>query len=790
MAIELTAKAELLSQKTNIQQQIVLQIDGIDTIYGAVHVIKRLEYGDDGAEYGIGLVYGGGLQDPNSKDYISLKGTTKNITQQLRQDKGGSGSVSSVTIELVDKNQFVSKEFTSTEILSKKANVYLMFQGSLFPQDAIKIFSGNISSRNYGSGLVKIKVDHPENLKRQELYQVIDTELTASVTDVQTIIPIKTVAGLVPGTSELRTFVRVNDEIIEYTGINNFDLVGCTRGSLLTTAAAHDSGDSVTSFYELSGSPVPLALKLMLSGRGMAGAEFVAAINQVSLLENIQNAVFFYEYNIQEKLGLVVGDTVTISDSANNNFTNRPIVSFHQNVDGSYFVVGGAEDLVTELASETNIPTIAWKSKYDVSLEGGKLAPSEVDIAGHEDLEDLLGSSFPDYRFYLKESMNLKEFLEKEIYFPVGLYQVPRKGRASVGATLPPVAVAQSKTIGSDQVVNASKIEINRSTNENFYNAIVYKYEVDVLEDKFLAGNITTAEDSFNQINVGVNPLRIEAKGFRNDEATTNFIESQARRFADRYQFAAESITVDVNYKTGFNIDIADTVIFGDAGLQIVDKTKNSRDFEARIMEVANKSLSMTNGRIRLKLIDTAFGTNVRYATMSPSSFVQGGTTTLLKVADEAERAKWVQYIGNTLLIHSEDYSFQENVTLVTVSNDGLVIDTLSTTPIIGHVIDIAFYDEAEEYLKRLHAYMSPSDQVITGVSTTQFTVSDASNYFIDGEVELHKEDYSVVTDIVAITNIVGTTITVEDMGVTPDNTYQIDFIGFSSDNGNSYAYL
>ena len=48
--------------------------------------------------------------------------------------------------------------------------------------------------------------------------------------------------------------IKINNEIIAYTGKSTNDLTGCTRGQNLTTAAAHTSGDTVDQVVEtLSG---------------------------------------------------------------------------------------------------------------------------------------------------------------------------------------------------------------------------------------------------------------------------------------------------------------------------------------------------------------------------------------------------------------------------------------------------------------------------------------------------------------------------------------------------------
>lgn len=48
------------------------------------------------------------------------------------------------------------------------------------------------------------------------------------------------------GTFRSKGFVKVNSEVIKYTGVATTTLTGCTRGVHNTTAASHASGDTVT----------------------------------------------------------------------------------------------------------------------------------------------------------------------------------------------------------------------------------------------------------------------------------------------------------------------------------------------------------------------------------------------------------------------------------------------------------------------------------------------------------------------------------------------------------------
>ncbi|MHA2070054.1 MAG: hypothetical protein ACXABY_37285, partial [Candidatus Thorarchaeota archaeon] len=76
----------------------------------------------------------------------------------------------------------------------------------------------------------------------------------------------------------------------------------------------------------------------------------------------------------------------------------------------------------------------------------------------------------------------------------------------------------------------------------------------------------------------------------------------------------------------------------------------------------------------------------------------------------------------------------------------------------------------ATGFAKGLYCQISPSMTVVTGVSATQFTVSaaDAAKFNVGEEIAMHYPNMLVQSASITITNISGTTITVDSMGATP----------------------
>lgn len=812
MAYNLSATAEILSQQTNIQQQVILEIDGIDIIFGAVQVLEKVRIGDD---LTIGqFVIGRTTVTKNSRDYVDLGGTSTNIRQQIEIDRGGVGSVSKFVVKLIDKGQELTRLFslsaTDDGLLGRECDAFLGFKDGAHPEDSIRIFNGSIDNIEFGAGFVKLSIAHPEQLKRREIYQQITTKIDGALDAVTTAVNIESTAGLIEPVDIQRSFIRVDDELIEYTGITGNSLTGVTRGALGTTATTHDDEVDAVSFYRLEGKPIDVALKMMLSG----GEEFFSSqsttrFNQVDPNLVIANSFVIEDTNIQDDLGLTTGDLVTITGASevSNNVTEKEIIAFTQVSTGTAITLNGVS-FINETGSNA---TASFKSQYRTLTEGVGMTPKNVDVEQHDYLSNLLAAQFPTYALPIEDTVIPKDFIEQEVYFPAGLYQVPRKGRASVAATIPPLSTGRTQFLTEDNVINPQAISPRRTINKDFYNAVVFKYARDPIADKFTAGSITFSARSQAKINTGTKSLKIESTGLEDNALTDSFLTIQARRFIDRFQFGAERFVVEVNYKTGFNVEVADTVFFGSTGLQVTDITTGTRDFAPRLFEVINKDFNVKSGRIRLTLLDTKFGADGRVGVISPSSKLDEGSTQSLLVLkasfgqaqDLQERQKWQNYVGQKIVVHNDDFSFQEEVTLQSLpSSNQKIIEvnpSLSISPPANYIIDIPDYPDTNNIkenavYKDQFCFWNPQVSA-TGGTTTTFTVDagDVNFFFLGAFVRIHNDDFTrdstltAIDDDLEITDITGTTLTVDrEIGFTVQSGDKIELIGFT-DQGDPY---
>lgn len=812
MALEITNTTLDASRKTIQEPSIVLEIAGYSRVFSNATVLKINRTGDYGLTGSDTLGAVGTKRD--CLKAISMDGTTTSIGSQIEQDKGGASSITSMQISLVDINQEITRLISPSvevdDILGSKAWVYLSYVGTVFPDDYAVLFNGVVDDVSCKGGLISITVSNSAIKKRQEIFKNIEASLDGAMTNVQTSFVVDSAANfLEPSAPEFETYVKIDDEIIKYTTVNTGTntISGCTRAQFGTIAVAHDDEASVASFYRLQENAIDLSLKLMLSSNeneyfleGIKVSSFVTD----ALSNNTTNAIHILGVDVVKKYGFNIGDFVTTTGATNgaNNVSLATIQSINYNVNTGSTIVLTAGSLASET---TTAAVIKIKSKYNVLPDGLGMGGDQVDVAEFERIYALSSGSIPNYDFYLKDTINGKDFIDKEILYPANLFSIPKNGRTSLGEIAPPLAISTLKTINKSNLTSPNAVQIKRQIGKYFYNTYIVKYDIDAVENKHLAGYIRTDEDSKNQIKVGVKAITVKADGLRRSAATDTIISINSERFLDRYKFAAEQITCSCFYGDGFTIDVGDVVLFGDSDLPYPDSTRGELGFTPRLCEVINKRMDIKSGKVDLTLLDTGYLTSGRYGIISPSSILDSGSTaTTLVITDSygipaplIEKSKWLPFIGKRILIRDIAWAnTYESVLLGFNSDYEMQIVDIGISPAAGLIVEVPPYPsgtdpDADALYKNIFVYFDPIVQVASGTDAFTFDVGggDISKFMVGQTIRIRKFDWSTYSDEIKIASISGNTLTTnKTIGFTPDNTYYVDIIGFQ-DGGAAYRY-
>jgi hypothetical protein len=787
--------------------QIVLEIEGLPS-FSSVSVGKYPVYGDEIYYGDEGLYYGGTIEDDSVLPWISLEKSTNQISQQILPDKGGFSSITNFDVFVIDKDQRVSEMIKPgnlvDDVLGLKAKLYLCFEGAGHPHDSILFFAGIVTGTPVGAGYVKFNLSSAERLKNLEIFPKVSCVLTGAALVGDTTFTVDSTSDFLEPASGLRTYLIAGDEYIEYTGKTATTFTGLSRAQYDTIAAAYDAGQNIESAYRITGSLKDLCLKIMLSGINTAYLEDeqILGIN-VYGSETIENAIFVNDYFFKRNKGVVAGDSLTMVGTDFNDMTTEVVEVVQLDSGISYIVVSDA------LTTEGNSGTFSLTSQFAVwpKFAGLEMTPDQVDVAEFIDKDAKFSSQWFEYDFFIKEAVKGSDFINEQILSPSGCYSIPRNAKTSLGVTAPPIANQNVVTLDEYSVIGASGIEIERS-NQNFYNAVIYKYDKDEVTEKFKRGKIVQSSNSTNRIRVANKPLVIEADGVRSPNFATK-ATILSNKALNRYQYGAEALQVQVNFGVGFPIEIGDVVILKGANLKISDSTRGDRQFKPRLFEVQNKTVKLTGQPILLKLVDTAFGLNGRYGVFSPSSKCDtGSTTTVLRLKKSYstllgsgyEGDKYKGILGAKIRVRSEDHTFAEDRYLESIdpaNKNGIILaSALSTPPDEDYIIEIAPYSSSadsddEALTKTLFCNFDAQIAVSAGVSTTQFDIDsgDLSKIAVGATVYLHDDDYTNTSPEVSVTDITGTRITVSDsLGFTADNTYKVELNSYP-DGGQAYRW-
>jgi len=744
MAFELTRKARLEADKTNVEPNLVLEIEGVSTIFGSIAIQKTFLYGDLDADglpinYGdAGLVYGGLIDKPGTKPYISIGGrggakTTTSITQKLEIDKGRSSTISSMMISIADINEEVTQlispnEATNFDLMGRRCKVYLGFKNLAFPDDFIIIHRGIIDEIGSGSGFITMNIAHPAQKLKSTIFEQGQTLIDdgAGIDAVVTTVTVDSTADFLttvigPGGGTDAAFIpaiRIDDEIIFFTGKTATTFTGLTRGALGTTAAPHDDDADVVSTYQLVDNVIDLTLKVLASGREGPFQEDVEIENfvRISASETVANSIFFQNVNVSDLYNLQVGDFITTTGASNgaNNTSLKAISQIVITAAGSYIVVSGVA-FVEEVGSAA---VIDFRSKFDVFPDGAglKLHNDEIDFAQFDQIKTIFLSSFP-YDFLLQDSIQGKDFIEDKLMKPASAFSVPRKGQISIGFHSAPIPGTETRVIGLGQVLNPDKLKITRSTTKNFFNQITYRFDERRLEaGKFARIRKFLNATSITRIPVGIKEQKIDATGMRESLNAINLANSASNRKLKRYKFGAESIKgIQLRFKDGFDLEIGDIIVLDFAELKLTDIKNATRNGDARLVQIENKKTEI-DGKITINVVDTDFDGTSRFCLVSPSSFIKSGISTTSFVIEESfaskfgsdEFRKWEDKLGVSVRVHNTDFSISGTAILDNLAGNTVTLATsLGFTPAAGQLMEFNTYSNQSDVIKAKYGFMS-----------------------------------------------------------------------------------
>jgi hypothetical protein len=362
------------------------------------------------------------------------------------------------------------------------------------------------------------------------------------------------------------------------------------------------------------------------------------------------------------------------------------------------------------------------RSQWDTLPDGLKMHGDEIDVTEHLRWFNLFLSSV-EYDFRLADSIeNAKEFIEQQIYSPMAAYSLPRKSRASMGYHIGPIPGQGIVTFDQSNIKNPSRVKIRRSTNKQFYNEIVYKFDEDILEeDKFLSGYIAISETSKGRIRGANKPFIISAKGIRAELAGDAIVQIQSLRRLKRYEFAAEVFTFEAFLADSFGVEIGDVIVFDGRELQLPDSKTGLKGIAPRFLEVQNKDFQIKTGDVKFEAVDTSFDGSARYGLISPSSRIKVGFSASQFLIEQHfssrygvnEFRKWQKLKRPAVKVRNSDFSTLGTTVITQANSNTITVDPpLEFTPTEGMILEFSDYSDPNltDQQRLSYAWMKDSE--------------------------------------------------------------------------------
>lgn len=709
--------------ETNIEPILVLEIDGIPVKFGSATIKKIARYGDEDLFYGQPeLVYGGLVALSDQETLITLDGTTTSIKQNLAPDKARGTGITAMSLVLVDVDNKGTELAAGLygEMLFRRCKVWVGFgNNSSFTEDFILLFRGVIESIQIGQGKIKFNLSSPDQKRRVLVLPKGDTKLDGAIDAVQTTITLLSTENFFvipdhpaysPKDDDLLSYVKIEDEFIQYTGVSGNQLTGCTRGAFFTTPAAHADETQAETLFKIEGNSMELALKSMLSDKDQT--PYIEALEASAVNDFIggpvANAIYFGGVDFERNYNVRIGDFIRTTGftEAGNNFASwKEILDLVVLDTGSYIVVD-------ELLSDEPVATgaVDFLSRYNsLGSFGVGMNTDEVDIEKHEFLRRNFLFDF-DYRFFVRDEIeDLKEWIESELYRPASCYSLPAdKGglsRLSVGLHVAPLPGESIVTISEKNVTKPSGIEVKRSINKNYYNSILMRFE-DTPEEGRFTRKVFTVSGTLT-IPTGNKTLVIDSHGLKEDLSATTLATAASNRLLNRYESAAEYIDgLEITFAAGVQINVGDIIIFDPTNLNVVDPATQTRNRPAGLWEVVNKEINI-RGQAKIDIVNTAFNITARYGLFSAASklktiisqqkFVIEGLSAFPKFGHAAEYRKWESIPLIAVKIRANDWSDSFETVITDVSFNTITLrDSVPFTLLPGMILELANYSFAD----------------------------------------------------------------------------------------------
>ncbi len=681
-----TDKFKRINNQQSKLLNVVVKIEDCPNIYGLVDTYTLVRYGDPVFYGQEGLKYGSLRKIGGNSPYLTLEGSLS-IAQRLEPEQGRA-SISTFNLTFLDVNGEITKLISQNQIVDellggKLFKVYIGYQNVSWPEDYYIVFRGYATGYTVNNEKITINLSDANQKRRQNVFDIPETKLATNINNSATYFDLLSTVKLyrnilTPDLSlpPIKTFIQIDDEIMRVENIDTIvdNDITVTRaispiGYQSLSAQSHTQDSTVLNLIEIGPmNAIDMALSIMLSGWGGPYKSDVRIISLAKTYDenNPRSDCIHLSYTEDaiEDYGLAIGDYITVSGSlipANNGQCR--VVNFGPDfTERNNRLIYVDKTFTTEEITSSPDLKLAMRSQFDIlPLSAGlKMSPTEIDVAEHIRIRDWFLNG-PEYDLWIAigEKQSGKEFIEKEIYFPIGCYSLTRYGKLSLGYTRPPVPLNNTLVVvNKDNIIQPNTIVLQRSlVNRRFFNEIIFEFDKNNTTNIFETSYRLIDTDSLNRTKQ-TSTLRIESLAIRSLLSGETLATKVVNSLLGRFKNAATEITLKTNFGAGVLIEAGDVVLLQDNGdLHLPNFATGKRNIGEQMFEVIDRKLTLKDGTCELKLLGGIVDTrNDRYAVISPSSqIIEIISPRRFKIAQD-QKEVWLTLVGNPVRITPNDW--------------------------------------------------------------------------------------------------------------------------------------
>jgi len=210
------------------------------------------------------------VQNPTGTKPKKLAGGVDGSGSQITVDEGRS-SIGQMSFDLQDSAEDITKLMSLYDLPNRKVTITTGF-ANIDEKYYVEVFVGKVLDFKLKSDNTTWSFQAVNNLslEREKIFTAV-TKLTAGVGSGDATIPVVGTSTFATATAG-KFYIKINDEVISYTGVTATSFTGCTRGELGTIAAAHSLDDQAFNHLHLLEHGIDLILQILTStGLGTNG---------------------------------------------------------------------------------------------------------------------------------------------------------------------------------------------------------------------------------------------------------------------------------------------------------------------------------------------------------------------------------------------------------------------------------------------------------------------------------------------------------------------------------------